>query len=70
MTRAELAVTIAGLIATFALPWPCGEAESVELRVATIAVHFAPQGTANRPRPHEDVRRVRAVPDAKSQPTR
>lgn len=71
MTRNELVVTIAGLIATFALPWPCvGEAENVDLRIATLSTPFDPQHGASALRPYGVLERVRTGPLAGSQPTR
>lgn len=67
MNRKELAVTIAGLIATFSLPWPQSE-EALERRQATM------MADAGRPRAtlgsYEIFGRVRTGPTEGIQPTR
>ena len=69
MTRSELAVTIAGLIATFCLPWPQGEETHARRQIA--AATRSTDAPANaRLEVYETFGRVRTGPTEGTQPTR
>ena len=71
MNRKELAITVVGLIATFALPWPCAEQGPQSEPTARIS-NSAGEHTRSlpRPRPYGVLERVRTGPLAGLQPTR
>jgi hypothetical protein len=63
MNRKELAVTVIGLLATFALPWPCAEEPAVFERNANQRIAIAePSGQALPVQPY-GVREVRTDPN-------
>lgn len=77
MSRSELAVTIAGLLATFFLPWPAGEeaierprsasARAIEPAQAGVLIGPAQAGSGA---PYGDFGRVRTGPTEGIHPTR
>jgi hypothetical protein len=69
MTRSELAVTIAGLIATFCLPWPQSE-ETHARRQFAAATHSIAARASARLGAYETFGRVRTGPTDGIQPTR
>ena len=69
MKRSELAVTVAGLIATFCLPWPQSEETHAPRQVAAAA-HVHEAKTNGRLGAYEIFGRVRTGPTTGIQPTR
>lgn len=69
MTRTELAVTIAGLVATFCLPWPESAPTADAYPLAAGPANQAP-GRAALAAPHCDFGRVRTGPTEGIQPMR
>ena len=69
MNRGELLVTIAGLIATFVLPWPAG-GEALERRLMTDAGSIESAQPRALRGTYEAFGRVRTGPTEGIQPTR
>ena len=69
MNRSELAVTIAGLIATFCLPWPQSE-ETHARRQFAKPTRSIEAGTSAKPEAYEIFGRIRTGPTDGIQPTR